>query len=337
MTIVLQSQRLGPPPWPTLDPFLFCVHHVDGYPAGDDSMAVPKAARVGRRIGMDFEGKDGFRMYHGQTVPGFPQHPHRGFETVTVARKGYIDHCDSLGATARFGEGDTQWMTAGAGIVHSEMFPLLNQAQNNPAELFQIWLNLPASDKMVDPYFTMLWREDIPVLRSRDPAGRHTETTVVAGALPGAEPPPPPPNSWASRPDANLAIWTLAMEPGATHVVPAAPPESVRSVYVVEGSLRIEGTDYPAPSMVVVAAQLALPLESTGGCELLVLAGKPIGEPIVQHGPFVMNTAEEIRTAFTDYQRTQFGGWPWPSDDPVHPRGAGRFASHADGRREDRS
>lgn len=337
MSIVLQSQRLGPPPWPTLDPFLFCVHHVDAYPAGDDALAVPKAARAGRRIGMDFEGKDGFRMYHGQTVPGFPQHPHRGFETVTVARKGYIDHSDSLGATARFGEGDTQWMTAGAGIVHAEMFPLLNQEQSNPAELFQIWLNLPASDKMVDPYFTMLWREDIPVLSSRDAARRQTTTTVVAGALPGAEPPPPPPNSWASRPDANLAIWTLAMEPGAEHVVPAAPPESLRSVYVVEGSLRIEGTDYPAPSMVVVAAQRALSLESAEGCELLVLAGKPIGEPVVQHGPFVMNTAEEIRAAFMDYQRTQFGGWPWPTDDPVHPRGTGRFASHADGRREERS
>ena len=88
-------------------------------------------------------------MCHGERVPGFPQHPHRGFETVTVARKGLIDHSDSLGAKARFGEGDVQWMPAGRGIVHSEMFPLLQRNAPNPTEFFQIWLNLPAKGKMV--------------------------------------------------------------------------------------------------------------------------------------------------------------------------------------------
>ena len=103
-------------------------------------------------------------MYHGSDVPGFPQHPHRGFETVTFVRRGLIDHSDSLGATARFGRGDTQWLTAGGGIVHSEMFPLVDTVEPNPTELFQIWLNLPAADKMVEPYFTMLWADDIPVV-----------------------------------------------------------------------------------------------------------------------------------------------------------------------------
>ena len=98
------------------------------------------------------------------SCPGFPQHPHRGFETVTFVRRGYIDHSDSLGATARFGRGDVQWLTAGEGIVHCEMFPLLDREHDNPVELFQIWLNLPAEDKMVEPYFTMLWGEDIPHL-----------------------------------------------------------------------------------------------------------------------------------------------------------------------------
>ena len=93
----------------------------------------PDASLAGRSIGQDFEGKDGWRMYHGDVVPGFPQHPHRGFETVTIVRQGFIDHSDSLGATARFGAGDVQWLTAGRGIVHSEMFPLLDRDRREPA------------------------------------------------------------------------------------------------------------------------------------------------------------------------------------------------------------
>src|SRR5687767_12725622 len=154
-------------PWQTRDPFLFCVHHDDRYPLGNAQMG-PAASLAGRNIGMDFEGIDGWRMYHGEIVPGFPAHPHRGFETVTVARRGYIDHSDSLGATARFGRGDVQWMTAGGGIVHSEMFPLVERSAPNPVELFQIWLNLPAADKLVEPHFTMLWGDHIPRHEARD-------------------------------------------------------------------------------------------------------------------------------------------------------------------------
>ena len=109
---VLQTVPLGLH-WPTIDPFLFCAHHDDAYPAGNDHLG-PDASLDGREIGMDFAGKDGWRMYHGDVVPGFPQHPHRGFETVTYVRKGLIDHSDSLGATARFGRGDVQWLTAGS-------------------------------------------------------------------------------------------------------------------------------------------------------------------------------------------------------------------------------
>ncbi len=134
---------------------------------------------------MDFSGADGWSMYHGSVVPGFPQHPHRGFETVTFVRRGLIDHSDSLGATARFGRGDVQWLTAGAGIVHCEMFPLVDTTGPNTTELFQIWLNLPADDKMVEPYFTMLWDEDIPRLALVDDDGRRGELTVIAGAVDG--------------------------------------------------------------------------------------------------------------------------------------------------------
>ena len=157
---VLQAVPLGAQ-WPTIDPFLFCAHHDDAYPAGTDALG-PDAELTGREIGADFAGVDGWNMYHGQVVPGFPQHPHRGFETVTYVRRGFIDHADSLGAAARFGRGDVQWLTAGKGVVHSEMFPLLDSEGPNDLELFQIWLNLPADDKMAEPYFTMLWHDDIP-------------------------------------------------------------------------------------------------------------------------------------------------------------------------------
>ena len=158
-------------PWQTQDPFLFCVHHDDRYPAGNEALG-PAASLEGRAIGEDFAGKDGWRMYHGETVPGFPGHPHRGFETVTIVRRGLIDHSDSLGAAARFGRGDTQWVTAGKGIVHSEMFPLLDKSGPNPVELFQIWLNLPAADKLVDPHFSMLWSDTVPRHVERDASGR---------------------------------------------------------------------------------------------------------------------------------------------------------------------
>ena len=105
--IVLETAPLGFQ-WPTLDPFLFCVHHSDAYPKGDARMAPHPSHLVGRKMGSDFQLKDGFRMYHGRVVPGFPSHPHRGFETLTLARKGFIDHSDSLGARARFGHGDAQ-------------------------------------------------------------------------------------------------------------------------------------------------------------------------------------------------------------------------------------
>ena len=135
----------------------------------------------------------------------------KGFETVTIIRRGYIDHSDSLGAAARFGGGDVQWLTAGGGIVHSEMFPLLEREKSNPVELFQIWLNLPAEDKLVAPHFSMLWSGDIPGARFVDEAGRWTEVTVVAGELDGKRPPPPPPHSWASRPDTDIAILHLSI------------------------------------------------------------------------------------------------------------------------------
>jgi redox-sensitive bicupin YhaK (pirin superfamily) len=331
---VLQTVPLGFQ-WATADPFLFCVHHLDLYPEANDHFG-PDASLAARDIGMDFEGADGWRMYHGSIVPGFPQHPHRGFETITFVRQGYVDHSDSLGATARFGRGDVQWLTAGKGIVHCEMFPLLDRNGPNTCELFQIWLNLPAADKMVEPYFTMLWGEDLPRHVAKDGEGRTTEITIIAGALEGLTPPPPPPDSWASRPEADIAVWHIVCEPGAEwELPPAAGAETVRTAYVFEGSLHIGEHNLQASVGAVLDPSAPVTITAgPNGAEVLVLQARPIGEPVAQYGPFVMNDQAGIEQAFTDYQTTGFGGWPWPTDDPVHGRDAGRFAVHPDGRRE---
>ncbi len=334
---ILRIERLGFP-WQTIDPFLFCVHHNDAYPRGNAGMG-PAAPLAGRDLGQDFSGKDGWSMYHGQTIPGFPSHPHRGFETVTITRQGLIDHSDSLGATARFGGGDVQWLTAGKGIVHCEMFPLVQTEQPNPAELFQIWLNLPTRHKMVEPHFTMFWREDMARVRTQDADGKTTEVTCVAGTLGDAKGLPPPPDSWASQPESDLAIWTLRMEPGARWTLPAASGAATRRMlYFFQGSaLTIAGQAVPPGTAIELAAANAVELVGgTDAAELLVLQGRPIGEPVAQYGPFVMNTEAEIRQAFADYRATEFGGWPWGASDPVHPREQGRFARHADGRVETR-
>jgi redox-sensitive bicupin YhaK (pirin superfamily) len=332
---VLRTIALGSAPWQTLDPFLFCVHHDDRYPAGNEQLG-PAASLAGRDLGQDFAGKDGWRMYHGEVVPGFPGHPHRGFETVTVVRNGLIDHSDSLGAAARYGEGDVQWLTAGRGINHSEMFPLLERDRPNPLELFQIWLNLPKANKFVEPHFTMHWRDAIPRQVTRDEAGRATEVMVVAGKLGDAKGAPPPPDSWASRDDSEVAIWTVKLSPGAKWTLPAAKAGVNRVLYFFRGeTLKVAGREVSSSLGFELRPDAEVALEAGATeVELLLLQGRPINEPVVQYGPFVMNSRAEIQQAFADYQRTRFGGWRWPSDGPVHPREQGRFARHADGRTE---
>ena len=334
---ILQIKALGFP-WETIDPFLFCAYHDDAYPQGNARLG-PVASLAGRDMGQDFSRKDGWSMYHGRTVPGFPSHPHRGFETVTIVRKGLIDHSDSLGAAARFGGGDVQWLTAGKGVVHSEMFPLLDASAPNPLELFQIWLNLPAASKMSAPHFTMFWSEDIPRFTDTDAQGKTTQVAVIAGRLHSVDKVlPPPPDSFAAQPDADVAIWTIRMAPGAQWTLPPATGQGTRrSLYFFKGSaISIAGQAINSHAHLELQADAAVELVNHGAdeAEFLMLQGRPIGEPVVQYGPFVMNTEAEIHQTLRDYQQTQFGGWPWADDAPVHSQDTARFARHPDGREE---
>lgn len=334
---VFAIERVAPLafPYATRDPFLFCVHHDDHYPPGNAELG-PKASLVGRDLGQDFVVKDGFRMYHGERVPGFPCHPHRGFETVTIVRHGYVDHTDSMGAAGRYGQGDVQWMSAGGGVKHAEMFPLLDREHPNRTELFQIWLNLRARNKLTAPHFKMIWAEQVPSHQVVDEDGRTTLLTVVAGTFGGIEPPSPPPDSWASEADSDVAIWTLWMAPRAKFTLPKARVGTNRTLYVFAGAgLRIGSREIPPSHLVEVKPDMDLTLQSGDeAIEILLLQGRPIGEPVVQHGPFVMNSREEIVQTIHDYQQSEFGGWPWQRSDPVHAVEQGRFALHEDGRRE---
>ena len=332
---VLSVKPLGFP-WETEDPFLFCAYHDDAYPRGNGEMG-PAASLEGRDVGQDFSRKDGWSMYHGHTVPGFPAHPHRGFETVTIVRQGLIDHSDSLGATARFGAGDVQWVTGGRGIVHAEMFPLLKTDGSNPLELFQIWLNLPSSGKMADPHFTMLWKEEIPRRVLTDAMGHKVEVSLVAGRFDGIAAPAPPPDSWAARAEADVAIWTLRMEAGGSWTLPAAMGEKTRrTLYFFKGdAVTVAGQPVRGPAAITLRADADIVLNAgESPCEFLLLQGRPIGEPVAHHGPFVMNTQQEALQAVQDYRRTQFGGWTFDDAGPVHGREPVRFARYPDGREE---
>ncbi len=318
--------------WDTVDPFLFCVHHLDFFPKGNDEMG-PDASLAGRFIGQDFTIKDGWRMYHGEEIPGFPAHPHRGFETVTIVQKGYVDHSDSHGAAGRYSNGDVQWMTAGAGLQHAEMFPLVNKDKENTLELFQIWLNLPKSRKFCKPHYIMLWAETIPRINFEDENAKKVEIDVVAGRIGDIIAPPPAPDSWAADPKNEIGIWIIKMQAGAKWVIPAASPEVRRMLYFYDGdSLKIAGIDVnPMHSVEMLAEQDVIIESGKKESKVLILQGMPINEPVVQHGPFVMNTHEEIHQAVMDYRATQFGGWPWERYDNVHDRAKGRFAKYADG------
>ena len=334
--LILETAHLERP-WAGVDPFLFCAYHIDRYPRGDGALGIAPEMLGDRLLGNDFSALNGYSMYHGNTVPGFPVHPHRGFETVTIVRCGYVDHSDSLGAQARYGVGDVQWLTAGAGVQHAEMFPLLHTDRDNPLELFQIWLNLPARSKFAAPAFKMLWAEQIP----RYQHGGAT-VTVIAGTYRPVEgaaaitPPAPPPDSWGAQAASDLALWLVRLPPGAELTLPAAQnARSLRTLYVFDGDgLQITDRAQPHPTgpqkIVRVDAQQPLPLVNAGDgpVQLLLMQGVPLNEPVAAAGPFVMNTQEELHQARVDYGRTRFGGWPWETPAPTHGPSLQRFARY---------
>lgn len=333
---ILSIERLTGIPWKTLDPFLFCAFHRDQYGASygtDDShegLGVDPKALKGRDVGSDFSGKQGWSMYHGEQVPGFPVHPHYGFETITIVNEGLVDHSDSWGATARYGQGDVQWLTTGSGICHAEMFPLVNHDKPNPQELFQLWLNLPKAKKKSTPHFAMAWADEQPKKSFGEEQGKQAHVRLVGGKYWGLTSVPPPPDSYGSDPTSELVVATIKMELGSTLTLPRASSTEInRALYFYRGTkLMVDGKFLEEPMVIIkLAGDKDVEIQALGSAELLYLQARPLNEPVIQHGPFVTNSREELMQVMLDYQRTQFGGWKWGRNDPVHPRDKGRFYS----------
>lgn len=333
--MIIETGPLGYP-FKCQNPFVYTMHHVDLFPAGDGTGKPAVKRPIDPEEG-DLDPSAAWRMYYGERVPGFPAHPHRGFETVTVVLQGTVDHTDGLGAKGRYADGDVQWMTAGKGLQHAEMFPLVKADTGNRMELFQIWLSLDSASRMVEPAYKMLWREDIPVFSSVSQNGAKTTVTVIAGTAEAHAAPAPAPDSWAADPANRLGIHLYALEPGAAYTLPAGSATMNRSLYFYAGdAIRVDGTECQEQCYLFIRPDRDAALENSGSetAHILLLEAEPIPEPIVAYGPYVMSSEAEIRQAFRDFDATAFGGWPFAEAEIYHAPDTERFAAYADGRTE---
>jgi hypothetical protein len=249
----------------------------------------PLQRRLDPFLMLDAFGTDDPQDYIG----GFPDHPHRGFETVTYMIAGRMRHRDSAGHEGLLQNGGVQWMTAGRGVIHSE----LPEQEEGRMEGFQLWLNLPASEKLRAPWYRDIQSADIPAFTTPGGVG----VRAIAGRSHGID-------GAVQRERTQPLYLDLALPTGASFSQ-ALPPAHNAFVYVYRGALQIGGVDVPVQRMAILRndpASDGVVLTSTADTRALLIAGNPLGEPIAQHGPFVMNTNEEIFQAVRDYQAGTF-------------------------------
>jgi quercetin 2,3-dioxygenase len=226
---------------------------------------------------------------------GAPDHPHRGFETVTYVLEGEMEHEDSAGHRGSLGAGDVQWMTAGRGIVHSEMPSRAMQQGGGRMHGFQIWVNLPARDKLTAPRYQEIPRAAIPEAATPDGCA---VVHVIAGEALGAK------AVIETRTPIGYLHWIFS--PGASVDVPV-PADHAAYVYVFEGAVRVAGREVKDGQLAILGDGNRVQLEASERAQALLLTGVPLREPVVQYGPFVMNTEKEIVQAIEDYQAGRLG------------------------------
>lgn len=228
---------------------------------------------------------------------GVGAHPHRGFETVTLVYRGELEHRDSSGGGGRIGEGDVQWMTAGAGIVHEEFHSEAFTERGGSLEMVQLWVNLPAVHKSAPAAYQTLLDADIPRVAL---PGRAGELRVIAGEYRG--------HAGPAHTFTPINVWDLRLKPGAETSL-RVPEGHTTLLVVLEGTLQVNGDALVRDEDVVAFERQGdeLHLEANNDARLLLLGGAPIDEPVVGHGPFVMNSEAEIHQAFADFQAGKFG------------------------------
>ena len=264
---------------------------VAGMPTSDGAgvkltrvLTQPLQRRLDPFLMLDAFGSDSADDY----IAGFPDHPHRGFETVTYMIAGRMRHRDSAGHEGLLEDGGVQWMTAGRGVIHSE----LPEQESGRIEGFQLWLNLPAHDKMRDPWYRDIQATELPSFTTPD----RVAVTVIAGASHGVD--------GAVQREHTEPVYLDLHLPAGARFEQALPPAHNAFVYVYRGALRIAGKDVPVQRMAILANDGAIVALETGAepARALLIAGRPLGEPIAQYGPFVMNTNEQIFEAVEDFR-----------------------------------
>ena len=316
--------------WDTEDPFIFVSHHEDDYPHGNRQMAPPLQEISGRDLGRDYEKRFGFRMYNGKVVPGFPMHAHWGYETVTLAQLGFVDHFDSEKREGRFGNGDIQWVSASSKYMHDEMYPLVDQDGRNPNDITQIMINLPLASKNRGNQVSTVWSGDVPVV-----TGNGAEVKVVCGRFGGHDVRSPNSNSWADG-SRWVRILRMELEPGATLSVDAAPAEANRNVYMVSGDKTdVCGTEMAPYLRATVRPDIDMVMTNGESRAVLwLLEGEPIGEKQASFGPVYLGSTDEVRSAMEDIRRNEYSEWPFDVVDKVHLDDCGRFLRNPDGSEE---
>lgn len=267
----------------------------DGFPVRSMFSHASHGEHISPFLLLDYAGPADFPP--AEKPRGVDVHPHRGFETVTIVYKGEVEHRDSTGKGGVIGPGDVQWMTAAGGILHKEFHSQAFTRKGGTLEMVQLWVNLPAKDKNSKPGYQMLLDRDIPAIALPNEAGT---LRVIAGEFDGQHGP--------AHTFTPIDVWDVRLNRGGTTSL-TLPEGHTVAIAVLKGTVQINGDVIAREPQLVLLDRTGgeIAVEANGDAALLVLAGEPIDEPVVMHGPFVMNTTEEIRQAVVDFQSGRFG------------------------------
>ena len=267
----------------------------DGFPVRTMLSHHDQGSHVSPFIMLDYAGPAKFEPTKARR--GVGQHPHKGFETVTIVYQGKVEHRDSTGAGGLIGPGDVQWMTAASGILHEEYHSPAFAAKGGAFEMVQLWVNLPAKDKEARPGYQTLLDADIPIVDLPDGGGK---LRVIAGGYGSTKGP--------ARTFTPINIWDIKLNAGKT-VSLDVPEGHTLSVLVLSGTVEVNGQEIAREAQMVLLVRDGggVSIEANSEAKLLVLTGEPIDEPVVAQGPFVMNTVGEIKQAMLDFQNGKFG------------------------------